>query len=323
MEEKGKKKRIRLMIIIVVSLAILVNLIGGTYFFIYTIVSKKVSGMTLELSEGVEPSGKTAAIYTDWYASQTFEEMEITTKDGIELAGRYITAEKPTNKLAILIHGYMMDGAIMAAFGKYYQEDGFNVFIADNRGHGKSGGTYVGMGWLDRNDYLQWLDYILEKKGNNLEIVIHGISMGGATVTCLSGEELPRQVKCLIEDCGFNSVYEEFKYQGKNTLGILTVPFLNIASIESKLFARYGFREANPLKQVAKSKTPIFFIHGEADTFNPPYMAHELFDEASCEKELWIVPNAEHGKAFDINSDEYFKRVRLFYGKYINLTDNI
>jgi Prolyl oligopeptidase family. len=319
MEKKKNTKRLRKAIIIATCLIVSIGLTScGTYFFVYTIVSKKVSGMELSLSDEVKPSGKKALVYTDWYASQPFEEMRITTKDGLELVGRYIAAEDTTDKLAILIHGYMMDGSIMAAYGKHYQEDGFNVFIADNRGHGESGGTYVGMGWLDRLDYLQWLDYLLEKKGDNLEIVIHGISMGGATVACLSGEQLPKQVKCLIEDCSFNSVYDEFKYQGKKKLGFLTVPTLSIASVESKLFAGYGFKEASPLKQISKSVTPIFIIHGESDTFNPPYMAHELYDAATCEKELWIVPDAEHGKAFDVNPDQYFERVRLFYKKYIN-----
>jgi fermentation-respiration switch protein FrsA (DUF1100 family) len=319
MPNKQKKgKRIRILIIIGACLVVLAHLAGGAYYFVYTIVSKKISGMELSLDAEVVPSGKNDPIFTNWYASQSCEEMTMTAKDGIRLVGRYIKASQPTNKLVILIHGYMMDGSIMAAFGKYYQEDGFDVFIADNRGHGLSGGAYVGMGWLDRLDYLQWLNLLIEKQGNNKEIIIHGVSMGGATVSCLSGEQLPEQVKCLIEDCGFNSVYEEFKYQGEKMLGVFNVPFLNIASVASKIFAGYGFREASPLKQVSKSTIPLFFIHGEDDTFNPPYMAYELYDATKSEKELWLVPGAEHGKAFDINPEEYFIKIRTFYNKYIN-----
>jgi fermentation-respiration switch protein FrsA (DUF1100 family) len=313
-----KKRKINRIIIILVCILIVFNLAGGAYFFVYTIVSKKISKMELPLDAAVAPSGKNDPVYTNWYASTAFEEMRLTTEDGIDLIGRYINAGHPTNKLAILIHGYMMDGSIMAAYGKYYHENDFDVFIADNRGHGLSDGTFVGMGWLDRLDYLQWLNLLVEKKGSATEIVIHGISMGGATVACLGGEQLPQQVKCLIVDCSYTSVYESFKYQGGKMLGVLNIPFLNIGSIISKVFAGYGFSEASPLKQVSKSVTPVFFIHGEEDTFTPTYMTNELYKAAASEKELWIVPDADHGKAFDVNPEEYFIRVEDFYSKYIN-----
>ena len=41
--------------------------------------------------------------------------------------------------------------------------------------------------------------------------------MGGATVMMTVGENLPFNVKCAIEDCGFTSVWDEFKYELKKT----------------------------------------------------------------------------------------------------------
>ncbi len=58
-------------------------------------------------------------------------------------------------------------------------------------------------------------------------------------------------------------------------------------------------------------------IHGDADTFTPVEMAYKLYDAATDPKELWIVPGAEHGKAFDDQPNEYFEHVREFYNKYI------
>ena len=47
----------------------------------------------------------------------------------------------------------------------------------------------------------------------NAEIVLYGVSMGGATVMMASGEDLPGNVKAIIEDCGYSSVWDEFSYQ--------------------------------------------------------------------------------------------------------------
>jgi fermentation-respiration switch protein FrsA (DUF1100 family) len=208
---------------------------------------------------------------------------------------------------------------MMVNYARFYHDRGFNVFMADNRAHGKSGGKYIGMGWVDKNDYLKWLDRIIAKTGENTEIVLHGVSMGGAAVMMMGGEVLPAQVKCIVDDCGYSSVFEEFKYQIKEMFGLPAFPFLYLANLEAKILAGYSFTEASAIEAVKKASIPIFFIHGAIDNFNPTYMVYELFDAAQTAKELWIVPGANHGMAYDVNPEEYIKRVSGFYEKYIGV----
>ena len=87
--------------------------------------------------------------------------------------------------------------------------------MPDNRAHGESEGTYIGFGWLDRLDCIQWIHKMKEYFDKDLQIVLHGISMGSATVLMASGEELPSDVKCIISDCGFTSVLDEFEHELK------------------------------------------------------------------------------------------------------------
>lgn len=49
-------------------------------------------------------------------------------------------------------------------FADYFYSLGYDVLVPDNRGHGKSEGDYIGFGWLDRLDYVKWIDQIIEKK---------------------------------------------------------------------------------------------------------------------------------------------------------------
>jgi fermentation-respiration switch protein FrsA (DUF1100 family) len=218
--------------------------------------------------------------------------------------------------MAVLVHGYGTNASLMADYARFYLEDGFTVFLPDNRAHGASGGRWIGMGRLERDDLLLWLDALIKKTGADCEILLHGISMGGAAVMMLSGENLPGQVKCLIEDCGYTSAEAEFKYQLKEMFGLPPFPLLHIASLESKIIAGYSFAEASALKEVKKSRVPIFFIHGEEDTFVPSSMARELYEAASCEKQLWLVPAAAHSLSFYVNRNEYISRVRDFYRKF-------
>ena len=83
--------------------------------------------------------------------------------------------------------------------------------------------------------------------------------------------------------------------------------------------AKYGwnFQEASSLEQVKKCSLPMFFIHGDADTYVPTRMVYPLYEAKSEPKELWIVPGATHAMSYKDYPQEYTKRVKKFVGKYI------
>lgn len=68
---------------------------------------------------------------------------------------------------------------------------------------------------------------------------------------------------------------------------------------------------------MAKSKTPMLFIHGDADTFVPFEMLDEVYNAAKVEKEKLIVPGAGHGEAEKVDSNTYWNTVWKFVGRYI------
>lgn len=109
------------------------------------------------------------------------------------------------------------------------------------------------------------------------KIVLHGVSMGGATVMMTSGEALPPNVKAIVEDCGYTTAKDQLAYQLKRMYRLPIFPLLHITSLLTKLRAGYFFGEASALDQLQKSKTPMLFIHGDADLFVPTEMVYELF----------------------------------------------
>lgn len=211
----------------------------------------------------------------------------------------------------------MSQGNVLSNPAKHFYDMGYNVLLPDLRGHGLSEGDYIGMGWDDRNDVIGWIDYILEQDPT-AQIVLHGISMGAATVMSVSGEDLPSNVKAVIEDCGYTSVWDQFASQLKGLFNLPEFPFMHAASLVTKIRAGYWLGEASPIEQVAKSKTPTLFIHGDQDNFVPYSMHQELYDASSAEKEILTIEGAGHAMAATHNVDLYWSTIRTFLGKYLD-----
>ncbi|AKF92970.1 alpha/beta hydrolase [Brevibacillus laterosporus] len=247
----------------------------------------------------------------EWYKNQEKGGLEQTSFDGLKLKATYIPSDQPSDKAVILAHGYRRKGEDMKSYAKFYHDLGFQVLMPDARGHGNSEGDYVGYGWHDRKDYLGWIK-MLTKQAKVKHIFLHGVSMGGATVLMTSGEELPLEVRGIIEDSGFTSMTEELAYQLKHLYQLPTFPLMQTTSWTTKLRAGYSFAEVSPIEQVKKNTRPLFIIHGDQDKLVPTEMAYRIFDAAQGEKQIWIVPGAGHTKSFTVAKEEYQKRVKHF-----------
>ncbi|WP_414739255.1 alpha/beta hydrolase [Lactococcus cremoris] len=243
----------------------------------------------------------------------------VTSSDKLKLklyAADYIQKSK-TNKWAIVVHGYGGQSSDMASWTRHFYNKGYNVVTPDLRGHGKSQGDYIGMGWDDRKDMLLWINTITQRDPQ-AEIVLLGVSMGGATVMNTSGEKLPYNVKAIVEDCGYTSTGDVFTYQLKQLFGLPKFPVLYAANTMTEIRAGYNIFKSSAIKQVAKSKTPMLFIHGDKDTFVPFKMLEPLYNAAKVEKEKLVVHGAGHGESEKINPDLYWSHVWNFVGKYMS-----
>jgi fermentation-respiration switch protein FrsA (DUF1100 family) len=268
------------------------------------------------LTEVAQPT-PVEAVGVEWIEDQRYDTWTFTSEDGLVLVSYFLPAKESTNKTVILAHGYTSKGKDMGSFAKFYHERlGYNVLMPDDRGHGSSEGDYIGFGWPDRKDYLQWIGQVIKVVGDSAQIVLHGISMGGATVMMISGEHLPKQVKAVVEDCGYTSVHDQLLYQLKRMYKLPAFPILPATSLLTKIKAGYYFNEASALKQLEKNKLPMLFIHGSDDLFVPTEMVWRLYEACRSDKEMLIVEGAGHGMAYLIDKAAYEKKVIDFLGRY-------
>lgn len=245
-----------------------------------------------------------------------YTESYIKSNDNLNLHAYTINQNNNTDKWAIVVHGYGGSGKLMSAKAKYFYEMGYNVLIPDLRSHGKSEGDYIGMGWDDRLDIISWINFIIQNNSNS-KIVLHGTSMGAATVLMASGEDLPPNVKAIISDCAYTSVWDEFSYELETYLNVPTSYILNVTNIITKLRAGYSFKEASAIDAVKKSTVPILYIHGDSDKFVPYSMMDKLYNATKSPKEKLTIEGAEHANSDLISPYLYWLTINDFVEKYI------
>ena len=243
------------------------------------------------------------------------EDVFINSFDNLKLHG-YILKTENSDKWAITVHGYTNKAESMSAMAYKYHSLGYNILMPDLRGHGKSEGSYVGMGWHDRLDILKWIDLII-KENKDAKILLHGISMGAGTVMMVSGEELPENVKVIIEDCGYTSAKEQLAYNLKTMFKLPSFRILNFCSLITKIKDNYFISEASAIKQLQKAKVPILFIHGDKDKFVPFYMLDKLYNACSSKKDKLIIKDVGHAKSESLKSDLYWNKVEDFIKPYM------
>lgn len=222
-------------------------------------------------------------------------------------------ASHASHDYTVVLHGYTASPAEAAKYGYYFHQRGMHVLMPAARAHERSEGAYIGMGWPERRDVVGWISDIVDRDPQ-ARIVLFGISMGGATAMMTAGEaDLPRNVVCVIEDCGYASVWDEFAVQLENVFGLSSFPVLDAANLVCQVRAGWDFKQASAERAVAAARMPMLFIHGDADTFVPYEMLDRVYVACgSSVKEKLVIPGAPHGGSAATDPTTYWGTVAAF-----------
>lgn len=288
---------------------------GGTAYF-YRIAMKRNNAKT---ERTMKMAGTDWNQYKDFIGkrkeallAQTHEDVFVQSEDGLKLHATWFP-QGEKKKIVICFHGYTSKGMNdYIGLSDYYLRNGYSMLLIDERAHGDSEGTYIGFGCLDRRDAMLWIRWVLDTCGEESEILLHGTSMGGATVLMTSSLELPSQVKGIVSDCAFTSAKEVFTHVLHSMYHLPAFPILSMADVVNRKKAGYGLDDCNSVREVRQAKVPILFIHGSGDTFVPCKMCDEIYENCAAPKQKLIVEGAAHAESYYKDTKSYEQALDQF-----------
>lgn len=255
------------------------------------------------------------------YNEVQFEEVEIKSVDNLELRGYLVEKYKNSNKYIILVHGYTANHYVHTAFLRFFIDQGYNVLLVDERAHGKSEGKYLSYGYYEKMDIDRWIDYLYKRTGKDLFLGLHGQSMGGATVLMCGARN--KNVKFIIEDCGYSDAKKVIKHQfaAFNWIPFNTVYLFLKLKVRRRAF--FKLKEVSPIADIKDIKTPIMFVHGKADTYVPCSMAIEMYNCRNNKNDrLLLVDKAEHMWSYSLKKEEYQSIMQEFLANVQKINEN-
>ncbi|MFA5290290.1 MAG: alpha/beta hydrolase [Candidatus Izemoplasmatales bacterium] len=257
-----------------------------------------------------------------WYDRAPKEVMKIHGYDGTLLTGVFLPSyDEKSNNIAIVMHGYQSQATDMIFIARMYNNMGFKVMMVDQRGHGNSEGSRTGFGQIERYDLRKWIHYALRTYGSQDQILLHGVSMGAATVMLAANMALPNNVKLVVADCGFTTLRKLFFHTTHPKIALALYPGVSCINF---YFNRFFLGSVSPLIAIRKSKLPLFLIHGKMDHKVPFAMAEQLLETSKAPfKELFAVDDANHTEAFIKAKAALEQRLFIVIKKFFSIHKNV
>lgn len=267
---------------------------------------------SLPTGEQYEPYHETITRCVKEVLGVPFEEVSVTSFDGLKLVGRYYHLNDGA-PLIIFFHGYrcssLRDGN---GIFLYTRKLGFNVLLVDQRAHGKSEGTTITFGVKGRYDCKSWVDYAVDQFGKEQKIYLSGLSMGGATVLMAADIGLPENVIGILADCPYSSpkailcsVIKQMGFPVKLTY--------QLAKLSARWIGKFDIEEASAIESLKNSQIPILILHGAADDFVPCYMSVDCLAAGKGNVSLTLIKGAAHGMSHCVNTPSYERSVYAFF----------
>ena len=238
--------------------------------------------------------------------SQPYEDLWVKSYDGLKLHG-YFYENKNSDQYVLLFNGFRS-----LARRDYCQramdliQDGRNVILCEQRGHGLSEGHFISLGRREQHDVIEWVKFAREKFGDKARITVAGSSLGGTTVL-LASDKLPGDIKVFADSVypGEKQIIQQIMRRRKYN-PTFCWPFFYFSAL---LFGHVRLKD-NCAINVAKSKCKIMIVHCDQDTIVPMEMNKELFEANHEHVQLAIFKNLQHALAY---FKEHEKYKEIFY----------
>lgn len=207
---------------------------------------------------------------TKYTYSNNFKEINLKASDNTTINNLYFKTENPKG-VVYFLHGNAGNLSTWGNVAPIYLELGYNVFITDYRGFGKSEGNISDQNQLFSDAQLGY-DF-LKKEFKEDRIIIVGYSIGTGIASYLASTNNPQKL-------------------------ILQAPYFNL---KNEMKSRFPFLPTFILKypfennlHLSKVKSPIFIFHGDKDYVISHENSLKLKPLLKPDDSVFILKNQNH-----------------------------
>lgn len=231
-----------------------------------------------------------------------YDEVWLDTSDGLRLHAWHLKADSPRRGTVLFFHGNGQNISAHIVAVHWLPAQGFDVFLLDPRGYGRSEGG-PDIDGVHRDAQLALAHLARMACG---EIVVFGQSLGGTIgIHTVASSEYRHCVRGVIAEATF-STYRGIareKLRGTWLTWLLQAPLSYLVS---------DVYSAEPV--IARlSPMPLLLVHGEDDRIVPPHHSERLYEAAREPRELWLLPDTTHIMA--MRDPGYRQRLAEWIGK--------
>lgn len=243
-----------------------------------------------------------------------YEDVTLTTSDGLNLAAWYIPNETGRGTV-IYCHGHLNHRGQMLDQAAFLHENGFRGVLFDFRRHGDSEGDLTTFGYNEWRDVQAAIRYAIDERGEEGPVILWGISMGAATALLTASEE--SGIDAVIAESSFYAASETLRSDLNRMFGLPTVPFGFLTGTITELRVGIEIDALDIGRAVSGMRdTPVLLVGGTADRRMPLSNNERLFDDIpGTEKESYVAEGATHGDIWEMDRDAYGERVLAFLKK--------
>jgi fermentation-respiration switch protein FrsA (DUF1100 family) len=238
-----------------------------------------------------------------------YREVSIQSTDGLELAGWWVPGNDPSRAVMLVpgIEGDKSDRHVLKS-ASVYAGAGHGVLMIDLRAQGRSEGERVTMGYKEVRDVRGALLWLNERGFAPGEVVLHGFSLGGATVLRAAPES---GVAAVVEESAYADLPLVLRQQLPKVSGLPSF-FTPGIFVMGKLFLGidpWAVQPEEDAQRLCEKRIPLLIIHSTDDETTPFEHARRI-KAAYHEATLWKIDGYEHVGAYA--HPEYRQRILGF-----------
>lgn len=221
------------------------------------------------------------------------------TEDAVKLHGWYLRSADSLGTL-VLFHGNAGNLSHRGEILRRLRSTGFNVFIFDYRGYGKSEGSPTESGvYADSRAAVRYVKGLTGVDSHRLFYL--GSSLGGAAAIDAASHQPPT---AMILESTFSSARD---------VAASAYPFLPV-----QFLLRTRFDSDSKIQTL---HVPLLFFHGTEDSIIPYRLGRKLFDAANPPKQFIDIPGADHNNLFLVGGSSYLEQIRTFCLNSVRTSD--